>query len=67
MIFSLKTDGNHPMVRKLPSIRIQMVPSVEAALATLPSVVVLVSALCLGISIFGAQVRLASKFTNTYM
>ena len=45
----------------------QMVPSVEAALATLPSVAVLVSALCLGISIFGAQVRLASKFTNTYM
>ena len=48
--------------------KLQMVlSSVEAALATLPSVVVLVSALCLGISIFGAQVRLASKFTNTYM
>ena len=45
----------------------QMVPSVEAALATLPSVVVLVAALLLGISIFGAQVRIAGKFTNTYM
>ena len=57
MIFSLKTG-----VRKL---LMQMVPSVEAALATLPSVAVLVSALCLGISIFGAHVRLAGKFTNT--
>ena len=45
----------------------QMVPSVEATLATLPSVVVLVAALLLGISIFGAQVRIAGKFTNTYI
>ena len=53
-------------VRKLPSIRIQMVPSVEAALATLPSVVVLESALCLGISIFGAQVRNYEFGTGPY-